>query len=96
MSRFVLSQLAKSDLDDIWSYIASDNTEAADTVVRSILQKIILLGAHREIGRARDELQPGLRSFPVANYIIFYRLAKDQIEIARILHSARDFPSLFE
>jgi toxin ParE1/3/4 len=49
-----------------------------------------------KIGRTRDELSSGLRSFPAARYIIFYRENRDGIEIVRVLHGARDFPPLFE
>jgi toxin ParE1/3/4 len=49
-----------------------------------------------ELGRKRDELSPRLRSFPVKNYIIFYRRMASGVEIARILHGARDLPTLFE
>jgi toxin ParE1/3/4 len=45
--------------------------------------------------RQREELSPRLRSFPVGSYIIFYRPTQDGVEIARILHGARDFPPLF-
>jgi toxin ParE1/3/4 len=48
------------------------------------------------MGRVRDELVPSLRSFPVGKYVIFYRPIENGIEIARILHGARDLPSIFE
>lgn len=35
------------------------------------------------------------RSFPVGNYIIFYRPTDRGSEIIRILHSARDIPNIF-
>ena len=49
-----------------------------------------------QLGRKREELLPHLRSFPLGNYVIFYRLMENEIEIVRILHGARDFPPLFE
>ena len=42
------------------------------------------------MGRARPEFQPLLRSFPCSDYIIFYRPAGGGVQIARILHAARD------
>ncbi len=48
------------------------------------------------MGRQREELAARLRSFPVGSYVIFYRPIDDGIEVARILHGARDFPPLFE
>jgi toxin ParE1/3/4 len=32
----------------------------------------------------------------VGNYVIFYRPMEIGVEIARVLHGARDFPPLFE
>jgi toxin ParE1/3/4 len=49
-----------------------------------------------QLGRRREELSPRLRSFPVGRYVIFYRPLENGIEIARVLHGARDFPPLFE
>jgi toxin ParE1/3/4 len=49
-----------------------------------------------ELGRLREELSPRLRSFPVGRYVIFYRPMENRIEIARVLHGARDLPPLFE
>jgi toxin ParE1/3/4 len=48
-----------------------------------------------EMGRKREKLFPGLRSFPVGRYIIFYRIRPDQIEIVRVLSSYRDIDALF-
>ena len=47
------------------------------------------------IGRTREELAPGLRSFPVGNHVIFYRSVKNGIEVIRVLHGARDIEFLF-
>ena len=49
-----------------------------------------------DMGRLREDLSAGLRSFSVGNYVIFYRPMKGGIEIARVLHGARDFPPLFD
>jgi toxin ParE1/3/4 len=50
---------------------------------------------HPELGRLRDEFAPGLRCFPVDRYLIFYRVREDNIEIARVLHGARDLDAIF-
>ena len=38
----------------------------------------------------RDEIIEGLRSLGVGRHIIFYRLCKTEIEVARILHKRMD------
>ncbi len=95
MNRYRVSDTARSDLDEIWFYIAQDNPDAADRFIRALVSRFPLLASMPEIGRAREELSPHLRSFPVGNYVIFYRLVDSGIEIARVLHGARDFPPLF-
>jgi toxin ParE1/3/4 len=49
-----------------------------------------------EIGKRRFDLAPGLRSLAVGNYVIFYRPVSEGIQIIRVLHGARDIPSLFD
>jgi toxin ParE1/3/4 len=48
------------------------------------------------MGKRRDELVTNVRSFPVGNYLIFYRPVNQGIEVLRVLHGARDIPSIFE
>jgi plasmid stabilization system protein ParE len=51
-----------------------------------------LLAAFPEIGRPRDELRPGVRSFRLRRFrhLLFYRLTQDSIVLLRFLHGARD------
>ena len=43
------------------------------------------------MGRARPELEDGLRSFPTRTpYIIFYVPDGDDLLVVRVLHHARD------
>jgi toxin ParE1/3/4 len=96
MNQFRVSEAARSDLDEIWFYIADDNPDAADKFIRALVSRFPMLASMPEIGREREELSPRLRSFPVGNCIIFYRPMENGVEIARVLHGARDFPPLFE
>jgi toxin ParE1/3/4 len=47
------------------------------------------------MGRVRDELLPGLRSFAMPPYVIFYEVIDDGVAIVRVLHGARDADSQF-
>jgi toxin ParE1/3/4 len=47
------------------------------------------------MGRNRDELHPGLQSFPVGKYLIFYMPIHGGIEIVRVLHGMMDIDALF-
>jgi toxin ParE1/3/4 len=88
---------AETDLDDIWCYIArqSSSLEVADRFTEFLTDRFHLLANHPYIGRRRDhELRPGLRSFPVRDYIILYRIEDEDILILRVLRGSRDILAL--
>jgi toxin ParE1/3/4 len=86
-----ISEAAQQEIYAIWSYIAeqSGSSETADRFVAEIAKRYGLLCEFGESGRSREELGPGVRSFAVGNYIIYYRLRDEIIEIAHIAHGAR-------
>lgn len=48
------------------------------------------------MGRSRDELRAGYRSFPVGQYLILYRVGEKAVEIMHVLHGRRDLRSIIE
>jgi toxin ParE1/3/4 len=91
------SPQADSDLDDIWYYVVSHggSFETADRLIDSIVRRFFLLARHPHVGRVRDhDLRPGLRSFPVGEYVIIYRLQEGDVLILRVLRGSRDIASL--
>ena len=96
MNQYRVSVEARSDLDEIWLYIANDNPDAADKYIRAIVSRFATLASMPHLGRARPELSPGLRSFVVGHHVIFYRLFNGGVEVARVLDGVRDLPPLFE
>jgi toxin ParE1/3/4 len=95
MPTIVRSSQAEQDIGDIWLFIAEDDEAAANRVKDRLLEVFRMLAANPGAGRARDEIRKGLRSYPVSNYIVFYRVWRDGIIVARVLHGARDLPRLF-
>ncbi|MFH1135540.1 MAG: type II toxin-antitoxin system RelE/ParE family toxin [Pseudomonadota bacterium] len=87
---------AKSDLVEIWNYIAADSEERADAFIKMIDCKFESLAEQPQVGRVREELSKGLRSFPVGRYIIFYRPYSDGVEIVRVLHGSRDLEAVVQ
>ncbi len=86
---------AEEDLIDIWLYIAQDDVRAADRLLDEIEEKLLLLGDQSSLGPARPDIAPGLRYFPVRRYLILYReITTGGIEIVRVVHGARDVPTL--
>ena len=92
-----VSPEAESELLNIWYYVAKDsgNTEIADRLIDSIAARFYLLDRHPHIGRRRDEdLRPGLRSFAVREYVIIYRVEKQDVLILHIFRGSRDLEAL--
>lgn len=96
MSRPVYSAEARTDLMKISEYIARDNPTAARRFIDQLEQKCADLALSPEMGFPCDELSAGLLCWPVGNYVVFYRSLDHKIEIARILHGARDIPREFK
>jgi toxin ParE1/3/4 len=86
---------AQLDLVDVWVFIAADSPAQADRFLDSLDEKLQLLAAAPGIGRERPELATGLRSLPVGNYHLFYRVSDDGIDLVRVLHAARDLGNFF-
>jgi toxin ParE1/3/4 len=89
-NRFRKRPQADIDLDSIWSYIAVDNVRAADEQIERIGEVFEMLVQNPLAGRERTELQPGLRSFPVGSYLVFYLPLPDGVEVVRIMSGRQD------
>lgn len=77
------------DLDAIWFYIATYSESTADEITGNITRRFEMLLQFPSAGRERSELTPGLRSFAVEPYTIFYR-PHQGIEIVRVMHGSQD------
>jgi len=89
----IISERARQDLEDIWDYIALDDIDAANQTLDTIYETCETIAEVPHIGRSRDELLPGVRSFPIKKHTIFYRIHNQIIEIVRILHARQDIES---
>jgi toxin ParE1/3/4 len=63
--------------------------------VRQVLSKSELLAEFPGIGADRGELGPGVRSFPLGNYVLYFKRIDNGIELLRVLHGARRLPEAF-
>jgi toxin ParE1/3/4 len=95
MKQALLSDRARTDLEEIWAFIAMDSPAAADRFIDRLLRSCRNLATLPRLGRAREDLAPGLRSLPVGDYLVFYRKARSGIEVARVLSGYRDLEDLF-
>ncbi len=76
-------------------FVAAENPAQADDFIDLIDEKFQNLSRQPGLGRRREELVAGLRSFPVGRYVIFYLQVQDCLQIVRILHGARDLDAVF-
>jgi len=96
--RIRLAPQARTDLDDIWFYIAreSGSIPIATRLIHSITGKFTLLAQHPFIGRSLESNQrPSVRAFTAGNYLIFYSPRLEELRILRVIHSSRDAFAVF-
>ena len=91
-----LSPAAVRDHEEIWLYVAADKPGAADRLIDALTERCQALARNPHMGRERDELREGLRSFPHGRYVIFYRIGEADVQIVRVLEGERDLPPLLE
>jgi toxin ParE1/3/4 len=96
MKTIRVAERTQEDLPEIWKYIAEENPESAERLLQTLREKFELLLGHPLIGRERNEIFFGLRSFPAGRYIIFYQPMDYGIEVLRVRHSASDLRGLFD
>src|SRR3990172_9070533 len=92
-----LAPEAEAELDGIWYYVAkeSGSIEIADRLIDSLTDRFFLLASHPYVGRRRDDdLRPGLRSFPVGEYIIIYRIEDEDVLILHVVRGSRNITAL--
>jgi toxin ParE1/3/4 len=89
---------AERDLTEIALTIADDNPRAAHALVADVRRHCGLLERTPLMGRNRDDVGAGVRSFPHRAYIVYYRFLEhlDEVEILRIWHAARLTPRLVD
>ncbi|WP_029462304.1 type II toxin-antitoxin system RelE/ParE family toxin [Serpentinimonas barnesii] len=95
MARVTRRPLAESDILEIWQFIADDSVAAADRWIDELDEKMALWATQPMMGRARDDLAPGLRSLALGRYVVFFVALADGIDVVRVMHGARDIDNTF-
>ena len=91
MPAYQLSEEAQNDLKEISRYTRENwGNKQAKYYLVELAAGFENLARSPKLGKARDEIEKGIRSFPVARHIIFYRTGTECIEIARVLHASMD------
>jgi toxin ParE1/3/4 len=94
--------LADSETGYHADYIARDNPDAALRFLDAVQAIYDIIGEHPGIGSTRYAHLPmlaNLRVWPVSGfekYLVFYIERSDYVDVLRILHAARDIPTVLQ
>ena len=91
---FRLTPAAAQDLATITEQLEAENPAAAHRWLDQVEHQCMRLGEFPLMGAARDEVRPGLRLWPVGNYLILYRELGGGAEIVRVIDGRRRWERL--
>ncbi len=91
--RLAWSVLALEDRDSIMDYIAANSPDMARVVDERIEAQTDMLGEHPFLGRPGRI--PGSRELVLeyVSYIVAYVVSADTVNILRVIHGARQWPT---
>jgi toxin ParE1/3/4 len=93
----IISEPANQDLEMIADYLGANyGLETSEKFINGITSRCKYIAQFPSIGRSRNELSPGLRSLSYEQYIIFYKIAEETLEIVRVASGYQDLKKLFE
>ncbi|CCD99005.1 type II toxin-antitoxin system RelE/ParE family toxin [Bradyrhizobium sp. STM 3809] len=91
----ILTAEAEADLEQIVEYVEAQSPASALKLLRQLRDKCdTLIDAPRGYPLVPRYEDRGIRRRPFGQFLIFYRLRDDTIEIIHILHGARDYEKL--
>jgi toxin ParE1/3/4 len=91
LTRIALSRRADADLADILDYsIAAHGPETAEAYLHAVDAVLARLSHYPELGAARPDLGPGIRSIPAGEHRVYYRYDGQTVLVVRVLHKAMD------
>jgi plasmid stabilization system protein ParE len=95
MREYVLGSDAVLDLENIWEYIATDSTAAADRWIAKLFDSFEEVAQMPGIGHRREDLTAYPVLFWTAGaYLIIYRAeGHSPVEIVAVTQGSRDIPS---
>lgn len=88
--KVILSPGALANLQEIGDFIRRDNLDAAASFVARLKVRCFELGTFPNTGRKRDDLKPGYRSVAEGDYLIFFQVYENTVEILHVIHGKRD------
>ncbi|WP_445425453.1 MULTISPECIES: type II toxin-antitoxin system RelE/ParE family toxin [unclassified Alishewanella] len=94
MVSYKLSSFAESDIKEIAAKtIDAWGKQQARLYAENLHNTMLMLANNPALGRMRDDIFAGTRSFPSGKHVIFYKPCKGGIDVARVLHQRMDILS---
>lgn len=91
MGKYHLTRRALSDLDAIADYSLDRwGPDRTQRYLESLEARFQWLADNPALGRNRDDVADGYRSFPEGQHVVFYIITADTIAIIGVPHSAMD------
>jgi toxin ParE1/3/4 len=91
----ILTDAAYADVLRIGATIKTDNPKRAATFVAELYDRCQRLGQMpRAFPLLPDWEERGIRRRPHGDYLIFYRIGDDAVEVLHVLHGARDYEAI--
>jgi len=88
----VWTAAARKDLHDIIDYISDVNQDAAERL-RERLEAAVLPLCNHPYLYPRSRRMPAYREIVAhPNYLVFYRVLNDRVQIEMVAHGRRNFP----
>lgn len=95
-AKLVWSPEAQSDLGAVWRWGAERfSLTAADKHVGSIHAAAGMLRFSPLVGRARDDLRPGVREIVIYPTVLLFRIGAEAVEVLRVIDGRRNLAALF-
>ncbi len=96
MPEYTISPVAIHDLEEIIDYFKERNVDAGDRLIDEFNKKCRYLTQFPLIGRSYEQIRSYLCGIPMQNYIIFYRVINNDVEIMRVIKGDRNLEAIFE
>jgi len=92
MTRILWSSKARSDVSDIWLWLAETASPAiADDKLDRIAERVSVLATHPMLGPVRKDIADNARMLVCDRWLVLYLIADDgNVHVVRVVDGARD------
>jgi toxin ParE1/3/4 len=100
MNRYIISDEAIQDLQNISDYFLRTNLEVGEQFLQAFNARCFQLARFPKLGRSYAHLRPDLLGLSLRGFIILYKVSNNDeeigIEILRVVNGRRDLENIFD